>query len=677
MGNTTSVPSWNFDNNFKYNEPEKSDGCDIVNNRERFVKKCNEWPSGWVASQDLADNYCNKSPNKPEGSTAKVFGTEVWAEWYKNNDCAYVNNQFTYPDAEKENGCRKIGKMKMAKKCQKWPSGWVASGDVVNLCKKNAPSGSTVNQVGTEVWAEWEKDSENCNPGWADSQWKDEGCLSDGNRRFTRKVDTKGDDWDVAADLLLKQIQIGSNLDNLGSVVEKKKEKSALGVWVVVHIDKKDCFNYPDARISKECISMDKRKMSQECKNWPIGWVASGDIINACQKLKPIGSEPIIVGTKVWAEWIEDDIGCNPGWLDSQWKDEGCQTDGTKKWSRKVDAKGLDWNMAVDVIIKTIKNGDIIMDKEVTSVTKKITATGAWIIVYTKDNDCLGSWADAQWKDEGCLGISEKKYSRKIDPKSQQWETAAEYIKNNLIGNNVEGKKVIEKWYNKETTGIWSLVKVDDPGCNPGWLDSQWRDEGCLVDNNRKFTRKVDTKALDWDTAADFLLNQIKIGSNLDNLGSVVEKKKEKSALGIWIVVHIDKKDCIPTTAAPVTTTAAPATTTAAPVTTTAAPVTTTAAPVTTTAAPVTTTAAPVTTTVAPKITTTAAPATTTVAPKITTTAVPVTTTVAPKITTTAVPMTTNAAPVTTNMNNIYIFGGVGVSLLILMIIISIVLLMM
>jgi len=44
------------------------------------VKKCNVWPPGWVASADLRDNWCNRSPSKPEGSTAKIFGTEIWAE---------------------------------------------------------------------------------------------------------------------------------------------------------------------------------------------------------------------------------------------------------------------------------------------------------------------------------------------------------------------------------------------------------------------------------------------------------------------------------------------------------------------------------------------------------------------------------------------------------------------
>ena len=49
---------------------------------------------------------------------------------------------------------------KYTQKCNNWPGGWVASNDVVTLCQHNAPENSKVGIIGTEVWAEWIKDTD-------------------------------------------------------------------------------------------------------------------------------------------------------------------------------------------------------------------------------------------------------------------------------------------------------------------------------------------------------------------------------------------------------------------------------------------------------------------------------------------------------------------------------------
>lgn len=78
---------------FIYNQPDVINACDWVNNRQRITKKCNNWPRGWVASNDVV-YACTK--NAPTGSTVKQFGTEVWAEWYINNNCSYKDGNFVY-----------------------------------------------------------------------------------------------------------------------------------------------------------------------------------------------------------------------------------------------------------------------------------------------------------------------------------------------------------------------------------------------------------------------------------------------------------------------------------------------------------------------------------------------------------------------------------------------------
>ena len=411
MGNQPSQPSWSFDTHFRYREAEKSDGCDIKNNREIFVKECKDWPAGWIASQDLADNYCNKAPSKPVGSTAKVKGTQVWAEWEVYNNCAYNDNRFTYPEAAHTKECTAPAKRKMSQQCKNWPAGWVASGDVVNLCKRNAPARSTVGQFGFDVWAEWIMDDPSCEPGWADASWKQEGCLENGHRRYTRRVDTKGMDWDVAADWHLARIGIGQNIPDIGIVTDKKKEKQAFGMWIVIHVDRKDCFNYPEQPHAKECVSVGKRKMSQQCKNWPGGWIASGNVVAACQRLKPANSTPLIAGADVWAEWTQDDEGCIPDWADPEWKDEGCLDNGHRKYTRKVDAKGMDWDMAGDIVLSKVPVGtDIPNVGKVTESRKEKSLLGVWIVIHVDRQDCF-NYPDPPHTKE-CVSDGKRKMSQ-------------------------------------------------------------------------------------------------------------------------------------------------------------------------------------------------------------------------------------------------------------------------
>ncbi len=123
---------------FVYNEGVNDNGCDIVNNKHNWAQKCNNWPNGWIASQDVI-NACQKKA--PVGSTVKIDGSQVWAHWTTNDNCSYSNNKFIFNGSDNKqcilSGTNK-GKTRHSVACNNWPIGWIASNDIVKLCN-NTP----------------------------------------------------------------------------------------------------------------------------------------------------------------------------------------------------------------------------------------------------------------------------------------------------------------------------------------------------------------------------------------------------------------------------------------------------------------------------------------------------------------------------------------------------------
>src|SRR4029079_7769048 len=138
--------------------------------------------------QDVVNN-CAKT--KPAGYTNMVWsgqwiGVDRW-----ESGCAYWNNQFTYPDADITNQCTAPGRRNKSKQCKNWPGGWMASQNVVNLCQQNKTAGSYMLWRDQWIGAEWIVDDASCNPSFYGNDWNNDGCQSDGTRRWARRVDTK------------------------------------------------------------------------------------------------------------------------------------------------------------------------------------------------------------------------------------------------------------------------------------------------------------------------------------------------------------------------------------------------------------------------------------------------------------------------------------------------------
>jgi len=183
------------------------------------------------------------------------------------------------------------------------------------------------------------------NPGWI-GDWIDDGCQADGQKRFSRKVDTRGMDWDQAADWLINNSEVKQH--NFSRVW--KENKGAGGMWIIALRNDNNCFIYNETERTNQCINPGQIRMTKKCNNWPNGWTASNDVVNSCKKNAPIDSTPQIFGTEVWAEWTSSNTSCNLNWI-GDWIDDGCQADGQKRFSRKVDAKGMDWDKSADWLI--------------------------------------------------------------------------------------------------------------------------------------------------------------------------------------------------------------------------------------------------------------------------------------------------------------------------------------
>ncbi len=145
-------------------------------------------------------------------------------------------------------------------------------------------------------------------PGWL-TGWIDEGCQGNGNRKFSAKVNANGWDWDIAADYMIKQTpssQWGSQFVSIS-----KENRGVNGMFVVVLLNKNDCFIYNNPPNKDNCTDIHSRQMAQQCNNWPNGWVASSDVVNACKKNAPLGSTVKQLGSQVWATWNVTDNTCD------------------------------------------------------------------------------------------------------------------------------------------------------------------------------------------------------------------------------------------------------------------------------------------------------------------------------------------------------------------------------
>ncbi len=233
---------------------------------------------------------------------------------------------------------------------------------------------------------EWAFSLQCVNPGWHGDWNNSDGCQADGQTRWHRKVDAKGMDWDQAADWLIANDTRQHNFSRVW-----KENKGVGGMFIVALRDDNNCFVYNAGVNDDGCEKPGRRKQAQQCNQWPNGWIASQDVVNACKKRAPAGSHVAQKGVGVWAFWSKDDASCNPT-PKNGWFSPGCDGDGIRHYWTQVDAKGGSWELAAEWLANQYKVGQSYNfgrgNQEVTKVEWRKDATGAYVDIRTKDTTC-------------------------------------------------------------------------------------------------------------------------------------------------------------------------------------------------------------------------------------------------------------------------------------------------
>jgi hypothetical protein len=557
----------------------------------------------------------------------------------------------------KDDGCQNDQSRRFSRKVQAHKRDWNEAADYVNQNlvgetvenKKVLSKSKDVNASGAWSWAFVEDNS--CQPSYKGEDWNDDGCQADGRHRYARQVDDKNTgNWEAAAETLIKSDKTPKVGDSFkgGKVSSVASEnKGTAGMWIIVLVDDNRCFGeFADTTWKDDgCQKDQSRRFSRKVQAHKRDWNEATDYVNqnligeTVENKKVLSKSKDVNASGAWSWAFVEDNSCQPSYKGEDWNDDGCQADGRHRYARQVDDKNTgNWEAAAETLIKsdkTPKVGDSFKGGKVSSVNSENKGTaGMWVIVLVDDN-CQGEFADTTWKDDGCQTDQSRRFSRKVQSHKRDWNEAADYVNQNLVGETVEDKKVLRKSKDVNTFGAWSWAFVEDNSCQAKYKGEDWDDEGCQADNRHRYTREVDNSlspnsgslgvqdvvsSILLKNAADILIKSDKTPKVGDSFkgGKVSSVNSEnKGTAGMWVIILVDDASCdvtATTTAAPVATeveqvndepSGAAATTTAVPKTATA---TTTAAPKTATA---TTTAAPKTakTTTAPAATTTAAPA--------------------------------------------------------------------
>lgn len=156
-------------------------------------------------------------------------------------------------------------------------------------------------------------------------------------------------------------------------------------------------------------------------------------------------------------------IRCVKPGFHGDWKDDGCTEPGVRRFSRQVDAGGMDWDLAADWLLQRL--GDTLNGKPIVRKDKNKVTAGMYIWVYVADDSC-GFHGD--WKDDGCTEHGLRRFSRQVDAGGLDWDVAADKLLPRL-GDTFQGKPIVRKEKSKVLTGMYIWVFVRDNSCNPNW----------------------------------------------------------------------------------------------------------------------------------------------------------------------------------------------------------------
>jgi phenylpyruvate tautomerase PptA (4-oxalocrotonate tautomerase family) len=487
-----------------------------------------------------------------------VEDTKCFGEWLDSN--------------WKDDGCQKDQTRRYSRKVQAHKRDWDTAGDYV---VKNLISDKVENKLVKEkfkdknalgVWGIAKVEDTGCQPDFHGNDWNDDGCLADGSRRFARQVNDKGmGNWEMAADILIssdKTPKVGSSFKD-GKVTNVFREhKGTAGMWIIVIVEDTKCFGeWLDPNWKDDGCQRDQtRRYSRKVQAHKRDWDTAGDYV-----VKNLISDKVenkLVKEKfkdknafgVWGIAKVEDTGCQPDYHGNNWNDDGCLADGSRRYARQVNDKGMsNWELAADILIasdKTPKVGQEWNGGKVTNVFREHKGTaGMWIIVIVEDNKCFGEWFDNAWKDDGCQRDQTRRYSRKVQAHKRDWDTAGDYVVKNLISDKVENKLVKEKFKDKNAFGVWGVAKVEYTGCQPDYHGNNWNDDGCQADGSKRYARQVNDKGMsNWELAADILIasdKTPKVGSSFKD-GKVTNVFREhKGTAGMWIIVIVEDNKCL------------------------------------------------------------------------------------------------------------------------------------
>lgn len=202
-------------------------------------------------------------------------------------------------------------------------------------------------------------------PQWK-GDWKDDGCKRPGVRRFAVQVECHGMDWDQSADFMLQ-----NHIPPIGGIIHSRKllnkfKERNNGIWVVVEVEDGGCNpGWHGDWKDDGCWGMKERRYARQVDARGGDWEASADWhlqnsvgatlmdkkVLAKWKEKPMAGP---VAISMWVIVIVEDPGCIPTWGDFKEECSGKK----KKWWAKIDAKGMNWTKACQIMPNKDFNGE-------------------------------------------------------------------------------------------------------------------------------------------------------------------------------------------------------------------------------------------------------------------------------------------------------------------------------
>lgn len=261
--------------------------------------------------------------------------------------------------------------------------------------------------------------------------------------------------WESSADWLIAN-------DTKQHNFSKTWRENKNGMWVVALRDDKVCFRYNGQVNNDGCVDVRKSQRAQQCNDWPNGWVASNDVVNACKKNAPIGSQVSINGTQVWAKWNVDDPKCVA--TPETWSPNECAdpNKGTSWTKLKVPGK-IDWAKAAADYSSSLR-GKVVNGNTVTESSSRTDITGAYSTINFKDPKCVAT--PEKWSSPVCTPVNgfAKFWTKLSIPKGIDWKKAGNEYSSTL--KTLNGRRV-QSMYRQDNTGAYIDAIYFEPLCIP------------------------------------------------------------------------------------------------------------------------------------------------------------------------------------------------------------------